>query len=238
MNRLIVFLFFILLFSVSVYSQDDSDDVVRVDTSLVVVPVRVFDSSGRFIPNLKKENFRVFEDKTEQEIADFETDNAPFTVALMLDVSDSTKFKLKEIQDAAVAFLNQLRPNDNALVFAFDSNLVKVYEGNTKSLENLKASVQLTQTGGGTSLYDAVGVVVNGYLKKVSQRKKAIVIFTDGVDTQSRETYLNSLRTAQESNALIYSIQYDTLNDTRQKDISLTPGTTVNIVTVEFYATV
>jgi len=233
MNRLIVFLFFILLFSVLVYSQDHSDDVVRVDTSLVVVPVRVIDSNGRFIPNLKKENFRVFEDKTEQEIADFETDNAPFTVALMLDVSDSTKFKLKEIQDAAVAFLNQLRPNDNAIVFAFDSNLVKVYEGNTKSLENLKASIQLTQTGGGTSLYDAVGVVVNGYLKKASQRKKAIVLFTDGVDTQSRETYLNSLRTAQESNALIYSIQYDTLSDTRQKDTNLTPGTTVNIVTAK-----
>jgi len=233
MNRLIVFLFFILLFSVLVYSQDDPDDVVRVDTSLVVVPVRVIDSNGRFIPNLKKENFRVFEDKTEQEIADFETDNAPFTVALMLDVSDSTKFKLKEIQDAAVAFLNQLRPNDNAIVFAFDSNLVKVYEGNTKSLENLKASIQLTQTGGGTSLYDAVGVVVNGYLKKASQRKKAIVLFTDGVDTQSRETYLNSLRTAQESNALIYSIQYDTLSDTRQKDTNLTPGTTVNIVTAK-----
>ena len=88
---------FLSLFSVSVCAQDYSDEVIRVDTSLVVVPVRVVDSNGRFIPNLKKENFRVFEDKTEQEIVSFETDNAPFTVALMLDVSDSTKFKLKEI---------------------------------------------------------------------------------------------------------------------------------------------
>ena len=233
MNRLIIFLFFILLLNVSVYSQDGSDDVVRVDTSLVVVPVRVVDSSGRFIPNLEKENFRVFEDKTEQKIADFDTDNAPFTVALMLDVSDSTKFKLKDIQAAAVSFLNQLRPNDNALVFAFDSNLVKIYEGDMKNLENLKASVRLTQTGGGTSLYDAVGAVVNGYLKKASQRKKAIVLFTDGVDTQSRETYLNSLRTAQESNALIYSIQYDTLSDARQTNTEISPHTTVNIVTAK-----
>ena len=233
MNRTIIFLFFILLFSVSIYSQDDSNDVVRVDTSLVVVPVRVFDSNGRFIPNLKKENFRIFEDKTEQEIAEFDTDNAPFTVALMLDVSDSTKFKLKEIQDAAVAFLNQLRPNDNAIVFTFDNNLVKIYEGNTKNLENLKVSIRLTRTGGKTGLYDAVKIVANDYLKKASQRKKAIVLFTDGVDTQSRETYSNSLHAAQESDALIYSIQYNTLDDTRQKYINLTPSTTVNIVTAK-----
>lgn len=233
MNRLIILLFFILLSSVSVYSQVDSDDVVRVFTSLVVVPVRVIDSNGRFIPNLKKEDFRVFEDKTEQEIADFDTDTAPFAVALMLDVSDSAKFQLKEIQDGAVGFLNQLRINDNVIVFAFDSNLVKVYEGNAKSLKTLQESIRLTHTGGGTSLYDAVGVVVNSYLRKASQRKKAIVLFTDGIDTTSRETYLESLRTAQESNALIYSIQYDTSRDTRQTNTNLPPGTTVNIVTAK-----
>lgn len=233
MKRFISFLFCLTLFCVSVYSQGNSDDIVRVDTSLVVIPVRVVDSNGRFIPNLKKEDFRVFEDKTEQEIASFETDAAPFIVALMLDVSDSTKFKLKEIQEAAVNFLNQLRPHDSVIVFAFDRNLVKIYEGDIKSLGSLQKSIRLTHTGGGTSLYDAVEAVVNSYLKKASQRKKAIVLFTDGVDTTSRETYPDSLRTAQESNALIYSIQYDTLSGAQQINTNLPLGTTVNIVTAK-----
>src|SRR5437763_7099034 len=233
MNRLSFFLFlFLSLFSVSVCAQDYSDEVIRVDTSLVVVPVRVVDSNGRFIPNLARENFRILEDKTEQKIAYFDTDTAPFAVALMLDVSDSATFKLKAIQDAAIAFLNQLRPNDTVMVFAFDANLVKVYEGDTWSLSNLQESIRLMHTGGGTSLYDAVDTV-NNYLSKASQRKKAIVLLTDGIDTTSRETYIQSLRTAQESNALIYSIQYDTSRDIRGTSINPSSGTTLNIVTAK-----
>ncbi len=234
MNRLIVFfLFCISLFCVQVYSQDSSDDIVRVKTSLVVIPTRVVDTNGRFIPNLKKENFRVFEDRIEQEIIGFDTNDAPFTVALMLDVSDSTEFKLKDIQEAAISFLNQLRPNDKAIVFTFDSNLIKIYEGNAKNLQNLQESIRSIQSGRGTSLYDAVGKVVNNYLKKDSQRKEAIVVFTDGVDTASRETYLQSLRNAQESNALIYSIQYDTASETKQTNTDPLSQTPVNIVTAK-----
>jgi len=210
-------------------AQQSSDEVLRVDTSLVVVPVRVVDSHGRFVSDLKKSNFRVFEDQAEQEIAHFETDNAPFTVALILDVSESTSYKLKQIQEAAITFLNQLRPGDKAIVFTFDANLVKIYEGQTKDLENLRTSIRLTHSGQGTSLYDTVDQIVDNYLNKVNQRKKAIILFTDGVDTSSRtSTYEKSLRGAQESNALIYSIQYDTLTDDRQ---NASFGANVNIVT-------
>ena len=234
MNRLLISLIFSLFIYTSVYSQDSSDEIVRVETSLVSVSVRVLDSNGKFIPNLKKEDFHIFENKIEQQSVGFETDNAPFTVALMLDVSDSAKFELKEIQNAASAFLKQLRSNDKVIVFAFDRNLIKVYEGDSKNLKSLQDSIQLTQTGGGTSLYDAVVTVVNNYLAKSEQRKKAIVLFSDGIDTTSQETYLKSLHTAQESNALIYSIQYNTLDGTRQlTNPNLPPGTTVNIVTAK-----
>jgi len=234
MNRFIVFcLFCISLFCVQVYSQDSSDDVVRVNTSLIVIPTRVFDTNGRFIPNLKKENFRIFEDRIEHEITGFETNNAPFTVALMLDVSDSTEFKLKEIQEAAISFLNQLRPNDKAIVFTFDSNLIKIYEGDAKNLQNLHEPIRSIRSGRGTSLYDAIGKVVNDYSKKDSQRKQAIVVFTDGVDTESRENYLQSLRNAQESNALIYSIQYDTTSETKQTNTDPLSQIPVNIVTAK-----
>jgi Ca-activated chloride channel family protein len=218
MKRFALALSCLLFISAHTYGQDERDEVLRIDTSLVVVPMRVVDRNGRFVPNLRKENFRVFEDSIEQKLAYLDTDNAPFTVALVLDVSDSARFKLKEIQDAAITFVNQLRPDDRAIIFALDANLNKVYDGQKGDLEHLTTSIRSTKTGSGTSLYDAVETIVKRYLNNSSQRKKAIVLFTDGVDTSSRDTnYEKSLRLAQESNALIYSIQYNTVTDDRPK---------------------
>ena len=215
-----IILVLLCLLSAQIYSQEDSNGILKIETSMVVVPVRVVDSAGRFIPNLKKEQFQIYEDGKLQEISSFNTDDAPFTVALLLDVSTSTKFKLSEIQKAATDFLEQLRPNDQALVFTFDNNLIKVYDGKTEPLEGLQQSIQLTQTGGATSLYDAVEQAA---LKHLANRpgKKAIILFTDGVDTSSRQSYENSIRIAQESNALIYSIQYNTFDDSQKINASL-----------------
>ena len=217
-TQFITLCFCIILAVVTVYPQTDSEEVISVETNLVVVPVRVIDSKNEFVPNLKKEDFTIFEDKIPQEIAQFGTDDAPFTIALMLDVSDSAKFKLPEIQKAAAVFLSLLRPQDQASVFTFDSNLVKIYEGKGDKLESLQKTVQIKQTAGGTSLYDSVGAVINQYLAKSSDRKKAIVLFTDGIDTTSMTNYSESLRLAEESNALIYSIQYDTISDVQKKN--------------------
>ncbi|HEX6190656.1 MAG TPA: hypothetical protein VFZ40_21575, partial [Pyrinomonadaceae bacterium] len=87
-------------------------DVLRVDTTLVTVPVSVLDRQGRFIPNLKREDFTLLENGNEQSIAFFETAEKPFTVALLLDTSASTQFKLSEIKAAALEFAKQLRPQD------------------------------------------------------------------------------------------------------------------------------
>ena len=81
-----------------------------VDTKLVTIPVRVMDRKGRFLPGLAKENFKVYEDGVEQEIALFSNDSQPFTVALVLDMSYSAKFKAAEIQNAAIIFWIGLRP--------------------------------------------------------------------------------------------------------------------------------
>ena len=217
-NYFVTLCLYLILAVVTVYPQTDSEEVISVETNLIVVPVRVINSQNEFVPNLKKENFTLFEDKIPQEIAQFGTDDAPFTIALMLDVSDSAKFKLPEIQKAAAVFLSLLRPQDQASVFTFDSNLVKIYEGKGDKLESLQKTVQIKQTAGGTSLYDSVGAVINQYLAKSSDRKKAIVLFTDGIDTTSMTNYSESLRLAEESNALIYSIQYDTVSDVQKKN--------------------
>ena len=185
-------------------------DVVRVDTTLVTVPVSVLDRQGRFVPNLRREDFSVFENGIEQSIAYFEPAEKPFTVAIILDTSASTHFHLWEIKEAAIAFATQLRPQDRVLVVSFNDQVLLLTEA-TNDLNVVSAVIQENaNTGDSTRLYDAVNLVINERLNKIKGRK-AIVLFTDGVDTSSNlATYQSTLREAEELDALIYPIQYDT----------------------------
>lgn len=185
-------------------------DVVRVDTSLVTVPVSVLDRQGRFVPNLRREDFKVFENDVEQSIAYFEPAEKPFTVALLLDTSASTHFHLWQIKEAAIAFAKQLRPQDRVLVVSFNDEVLLLTEV-TNDLNVISAVVQEYATSGdSTRLYDAVNLVIKERLDRVKGRK-AIVLFTDGVDTSSYlATYESTLREVEELDALIYPIQYDT----------------------------
>jgi Ca-activated chloride channel family protein len=192
--------------------EPSDDEVIRVETNLVTVPISALDRNGRFIPGLTQEQFHLFENGIEQRIAYFDSADKPFTVALLLDVSDSTKFKLKEIQDAAIAFTEQLRPEDRVIVVAFDSKVNIITEA-TSDREVLQRAILRIKTGGGTSLYSAVRVAVAERLNRIRGRK-AIVVFSDGVDTASKgATYEETLHTAQELDALIYTIQYNTYSD-------------------------
>jgi VWFA-related protein len=196
--------------------QISDDDVVRVTTTLVTVPVGVMDRQGRFVPNLKEQQFRLFEDGVEQKIAYFESAETPFTVALLLDTSDSTRFKLKDIQDAALAFIDQLRPDDRVMVAAFDKSTSMLCEA-TNDRRALESGIRQAQTGGGTGLYNALDVIIKQRLSRIRGRK-AIVLFTDGVDTGTKgPTYEGTLRLGEELDALVYTIQYNTYDDTARK---------------------
>jgi Ca-activated chloride channel family protein len=200
-------------------------DVIRVSTTLVTVPVSVMDRNGRFIPDLKQEQFHLFEDGVEQQIALFENAQQPFTIALLLDVSDSTAGKLTQIKDAALAFVNELRADDRLMVVTFDKRITILCEA-TNDRRVLDEAIRRAQSGGGTSLYSAIDLVITKRLKQIRGRK-AIVLFTDGVDTTSRDaSYESTLRTAEELDAMIYSIQYNTYPDVAktQADVSLDPA--------------
>jgi Ca-activated chloride channel homolog len=188
-------------------------DVVRVNTTLVTIPVSVMDRDGRYIPNLKKEDFRLWEDGVEQNVAFFASVDKPFTVVLMIDTSGSTRFKLEEIQDAAIAFVNQLHADDRVMVVSFDDRIRFLTNDFTSDRYRLRQAILQTEPGGGTKLYEAVDIVINQKLDRV-QGRKAIVLFTDGVDTTSRHaTYDSTLRDAEELDALIYPVQFDTYRD-------------------------
>jgi Ca-activated chloride channel homolog len=185
-------------------------DVVRVDTSLVSVPVSVLDRDGRFIPDLKREDFTVFENGVQQSIAYFEPADKPFTVALLLDTSPSTQFHLWQIKEAAIAFAKQLRPQDRVLVVSFNDQVLLLTEV-TNDLNVISAVIEEhANMGSATRVYDAVHLVIKERLNKIKGRK-AIVVFTDGVDTASYQaTYQSTVREVEELDALIYPIQYDT----------------------------
>lgn len=190
----------------------DAGDVIKVNTTLVTLPVSVTDRNGRYIPNLKKEDFRLWEEGVEQQVAFFSSVDKPFSLVLMIDTSGSTRFRLEDIQDAAITFVNQLRPDDQVMVVSFDDD-VRVLSEFTSDRYRLRDAIRRTRTGNGTRLYDAVDMVINQRLSRVSGRK-AIVLFTDGVDTTSRNgTYDSNLRDAEELDALVYPLQYDTFTD-------------------------
>ncbi len=192
----------------------DAGDVIRVDTTLVTLPVSVMDRDGKYIPNLRKEDFRLWEDGTEQTVAFFSAVDKPFSVVLMLDTSGSTRFRIEEIQDAAIIFVNQLRQDDRVMVVSFDES-IRVLTDFTSDRSRLRDAIRRTRTGGGTRLYDAVDLVINEQLSRVSGRK-AVVLFTDGVDTTSKHaSYETNIDDAEELDALIYPVQYDTHTDMR-----------------------
>ncbi len=190
----------------------DAGDVIKVNTTLVTLPVSVMDRDGRYIPNLKKEDFRLWEEGVEQNVAFFASVDKPFSLVLMIDTSGSTRFRLEDIQDAAITFVNQLRPDDQVMVVSFDDD-VQILSEFTSNRARLRDAIQRTETGNGTRLYDAVDMVINQKLSHISGRK-AIVLFTDGVDTTSRRaTYDDNIRDAEELDALVYPLQYDTFAD-------------------------
>jgi Ca-activated chloride channel homolog len=201
----------------------DAGDVIRVDTTLVTLPVSVTDRNGRYIPNLRKEDFRLWEDGVEQTVAFFNAVDKPFSVVLMIDTSGSTRFRLEDIQDAAITFVNQLRRDDKVMVVSFDND-VEVLSEFTSDRYRLRDAIRRTRTGDSTRLYDAVDLVINQRLNRIDGRK-AVVLFTDGVDTTSRHaSYESNLRDAEELDALIYPVQYDTYADVGGGGGSSWPG--------------
>ena len=185
------------------------EDVVKVETNLITMPVSVYDRNGLYIPNLEEHNFEIYEDGVKQEIAYFGTSDKPFSVVLLIDVSPSTAYKIEEIQSAAAAFVAQLKPQDNVMVISFDES-VHVLTEMTADRDKINKAIRRTSFGEATSLYEAVDFTLKKRLDKIDGRK-AIVLFTDGVDTSSiRSSFESTVQEAEESEAMIFPIYYNT----------------------------
>ena len=176
------------------------------------MPVSVLDRDGRFISGLQQKDFKIFENGVEQQVDYFQSVEQPFTVVLLIDVSPSTRYRIEEIHQSAISFVEQLRPNDRVMVISFDEE-VHVLSPPTNDRNQLRRAIQTSAFGDGTSLYEAVDQALNREMKRI-QGRKAIVLFTDGVDTTSRNASMEStLRDVEETDVLIYPIRYNTERD-------------------------
>jgi VWFA-related protein len=206
-------------------------DVVRIDTNLVTVPVSVVDHDGRYISDLQKQDFRLAEDGLEQEIAYFGAVEKPFTVVLMIDTSASTWSKLDQIKEAAQVFVEQLRPDDQVMVISFGMG-VKVQCQPTSDRQRIRKAIGATGKGLSTHLYDAMENVTKKHLGRIPGRK-ALVLFTDGVDaTSNHATYESTVNTAEELDALIYPIRYDTYDPSIDTGGSTAPPSNSRVLSI------
>jgi Ca-activated chloride channel family protein len=186
------------------------DHVIRLDVSLVTVPTMVSDASGKRVEDLNAKDFHVFENGIEQQIDRVIPEITPFNVVLMLDTSGSTIFKHSEIQNAALAFVEALRPEERVMVVSFDS-YIYLDSPLTGDRAALRRAILHTDMGAGTRLYDAMDIVLTECLGGIEGRK-AIVLFTDGIDSQSWLARFNNNRSkVEESDAVVYAVQFDSL---------------------------
>lgn len=190
--------------------EDDQDEVIQVETNLVTIPASVVDRGGRNIINLRKEDFQIFEDGIEQEVAFFAPVEQPFTILFLLDTSGSMTPYMADLARAANAFVSQLRPDDQLIAVSFsDSAWVNVLIEVTRIRELQKGIKLRSRTNDhDTMIYEAVDDALKR-MKKVRGRK-AIVLFSDGVGTGFTATAKGNLRDAEEQDTLIYTVQFGT----------------------------
>ena len=185
------------------------DEVLRVTTNLVTVPVSVRADDGTYLFDLRKEEFHIYEDGVEQQIGHFSSVERPFYVVLLIDTSSSTAPNLRQIKDAVLAFTAQLRPKDAVLPVMFAGQVQQLLAKATSNQTLLRDAIEKVQTdsgNNGTRLYDAVDYAYQ-ILRSISGRK-AIIMFTDGDDTWSTATMRTTLCAAPDLDTLIYPIHY------------------------------
>lgn len=190
---------------------DDPQSRITLDVTRVNILYTVSDKKGRFVTNLTKDDFDVFENKKRQNVLEFTAESdLPLRLALLIDTSNSIRDRFRFEQEAAIEFLNSLmRPRvDRAMVVSFDT-AAELVSDLTDDHEKLVKGIRDLRPGGGTALYDAIFNACRDRLMKDQPRHKfrrAIVILSDGDDNQSRYTREQALEMAQKADVVIYTV--------------------------------
>ncbi len=196
----------VVLMSVFVVAAQDDDDVVRVNTDLVVLNLTVTDKAGQYVKALKLSDFKIYEDGVEvpaNMITSFSIQEAPYAAVVLLDSSGSMEARFSLARSAAIRFLDGLRPEDVAAVYRFDSKVERVQE--FSGGRDLAPIAYAIRARGMTTLNDAIVEAANTLASRPEQRK-AIVILSDGVDTYSKASSDKAVESALAVGASIFAV--------------------------------
>ena len=177
---------------------------IRVETQLVLINVTVTDPMNRFVTGLEKEHFKLFEDKTEQNISQFSSEDAPLSVGLVFDASGSMGSKLSKSRQAAAQLFKTANPEDEFFLVQFH-NRPELVVGFTTNTEEIQNRLTFTQAKGRTALLDGVYLAIN-HMKKARNPRKAIIILSDGGDNSSRYTESEVKNLVREADVQVYAI--------------------------------
>lgn len=181
----------------------DDDDVVRVESDLVVLNVTVTDRKGKYVHKLPLQSFKVFEDGVEQKVSTFALEENPFAAAILIDTSGSMEGRISLARAAAIRFLGQLRPDDVASLFNFDTKVEQVQDfSNSRDLPPVAYDLRAE---GETKLHDAVLRAAQA-LSKRPETRRAILVLSDGMDTRSSASLDKALNAALAANVTIYTV--------------------------------
>jgi len=177
---------------------------LQVPVDLVLLDVSVQDGNGQPVRNLQPKDFRVYEDKVEQSINSFSTEESSVSWGLVLDRSSSMQGMMKDVHEAAVNVLDQGTRDDEMFIMTFN-NKAEIISKFTSDRRQLANSIVGLQAEGSTALYDAVDAA-RDYIKQGKHRKKVMVVVTDGGDNRSRIRFSHLIDRVKESDVLIYTV--------------------------------
>ncbi len=177
---------------------------IRIDSTLVLIPVSVTDPMNRFVTGLEREHFRLFEDKVEQEIRQFSSEDAPLSVGIVFDTSGSMGSKLMKSRQAVAQFFKTANPEDEFFLVQFNDRPTLAVPF-TRNIEEIQNTLTFTQSKGRTALLDGVYLAMN-QMKKAHNPRKALIIISDGGDNSSRYTESEIKNAVREADVQIYAI--------------------------------
>jgi Ca-activated chloride channel family protein len=177
---------------------------IRVDKTLVLINVTVTDPLNRFVTGLEKEHFRLYEEKVEQEITQFSSEDAPISIGLVFDTSGSMGAKLQKSRQAAAEFFKTANPADEFFLVQFNDrpDLVVPF---TTDTDKIQSALTFTQSKGRTALLDSVYLAMNE-MKRAHNPRKALLIISDGGDNSSRYTETEIKNRVREADVQMFSI--------------------------------
>lgn len=213
-SKIVIILWSALFFAGSVCAQIEDDEPVRVDSSLVIVNATVTDAQGKPVGGLKQSQFQIFEDGKEQKIDFFEAEKTPFAAVILIDSSGSMEQRVSLARSAAIQFLDRLRRDDVTAIYNFDSKISLVQDFSNS--RDIYEGIFDIKANGMTVLNDAIFKAAEELAKR-PEKRRAIIVLSDGADTTSRRSADKALKAALAANATIYTVDMSALDSGNQR---------------------